>query len=294
MGDRVAVMRKGELQQVAPPEELYHRPLNVFVGGFIGSPAMNMLEATVERTNGGVEVVAGDARIGLDEQTLAEHPELRGVRGSPDRPRDPAGEPRGRGARLRTAAARGCAGAPSSARRSARRCSSTSRSRRGRRRPRTSASSPRTSATTARSSSSPASAPTSRRSSSAGSTPQTAIREGDAIESPSTRARSTSSTPQPATRSPSAPGCLVQPRRLGRRQELLEPLSGDREVHQVGGGGPVGITGEQRVVDRAVARPRRLEGALGDKRPATCAPAACRWRGSGSARRAWHFRRRRE
>ena len=45
MGDRVAVMRKGELQQVAEPQELYDRPLNLFVGGFIGSPAMNMLEA---------------------------------------------------------------------------------------------------------------------------------------------------------------------------------------------------------------------------------------------------------
>ena len=49
MGDRVAVMRKGELQQVAPPQELYDRPVNLFVGGFIGSPAMNMLEGTLER-----------------------------------------------------------------------------------------------------------------------------------------------------------------------------------------------------------------------------------------------------
>ena len=45
MGDRVAVMRKAELQQVAPPQELYDHPVNMFVGGFIGSPAMNMLEA---------------------------------------------------------------------------------------------------------------------------------------------------------------------------------------------------------------------------------------------------------
>ena len=52
MGDRVAVMRKGELQQVAPPQELYERPVNLFVGGFIGSPAMNMVEATIERNNG--------------------------------------------------------------------------------------------------------------------------------------------------------------------------------------------------------------------------------------------------
>ena len=53
MGDRVAVMRKGELQQVAPPQELYDRPRNVFVAGFIGSPAMNMLEGRVERGDGG-------------------------------------------------------------------------------------------------------------------------------------------------------------------------------------------------------------------------------------------------
>ena len=71
MGDRVAVMRRGELQQVAPPEELYHRPLNVFVGGFIGSPAMNMLEATIEHRNGVRELVLGESRIGLGEQVLA-------------------------------------------------------------------------------------------------------------------------------------------------------------------------------------------------------------------------------
>ena len=49
MGDRVAVMRKGELQQVGTPQELYDRPVNLFVAGFIGSPAMNLLEADVER-----------------------------------------------------------------------------------------------------------------------------------------------------------------------------------------------------------------------------------------------------
>ena len=49
MGDRVAVMRKGELQQVAAPQELYDRPLNLFVAGFIGSPSMNLVEATLER-----------------------------------------------------------------------------------------------------------------------------------------------------------------------------------------------------------------------------------------------------
>jgi len=48
LGDRVAVMRGGVIQQVGPPEELYNRPANLFVAGFIGSPAMNFLPATVE------------------------------------------------------------------------------------------------------------------------------------------------------------------------------------------------------------------------------------------------------
>jgi len=78
MGHRVAVMRKGELQQVAAPEELYHRPLNMFVGGFIGSPAMNMLEARVARHNGSgsFEIVVGESRIVLSEETLSTRPEL--------------------------------------------------------------------------------------------------------------------------------------------------------------------------------------------------------------------------
>ena len=54
MGDRVAVMRKGQLQQVAEPQTLYDRPVNLFVGGFIGSPSMNMVEATLARENGGM------------------------------------------------------------------------------------------------------------------------------------------------------------------------------------------------------------------------------------------------
>jgi multiple sugar transport system ATP-binding protein len=49
MGDRVAVMRKGELQQVAAPQELYDHPVNLFVGGFIGSPAMNLLQSRLVR-----------------------------------------------------------------------------------------------------------------------------------------------------------------------------------------------------------------------------------------------------
>jgi multiple sugar transport system ATP-binding protein len=70
MGDRVAVMRKGELQQVAPPQELYDRPTNAFVAGFIGSPAMNMLEGRIERRDAGATVVLGDARLEVDAPAL--------------------------------------------------------------------------------------------------------------------------------------------------------------------------------------------------------------------------------
>jgi multiple sugar transport system ATP-binding protein len=67
MGDRVAVMRKGELQQVASPQELYDHPVNLFVGGFIGSPAMNMLEAKIERSNGGFAANLGNQRLELGQ-----------------------------------------------------------------------------------------------------------------------------------------------------------------------------------------------------------------------------------
>src|SRR2546421_529751 len=70
MGDRVAVMRKGELQQVATPQELYDTPVNLFVGGFIGSPAMNMIEVTLAQQNGGYVAQAGSQVLGLDEETL--------------------------------------------------------------------------------------------------------------------------------------------------------------------------------------------------------------------------------
>jgi multiple sugar transport system ATP-binding protein len=83
MGDRVAVMRKGELQQVAEPQELYDRPLNLFVGGFIGSPAMNMVEATVTRQNGAFVATIGDRSIPLGEELLARRPALRELDGRP-------------------------------------------------------------------------------------------------------------------------------------------------------------------------------------------------------------------
>src|SRR5262249_17203606 len=62
LGDRVAVMRLGTMQQVAPPQELYVRPLNLFVAGFIGSPAMNFMAGTLED---------GKLRTGLGDITLS-------------------------------------------------------------------------------------------------------------------------------------------------------------------------------------------------------------------------------
>jgi multiple sugar transport system ATP-binding protein len=76
MGQRVAVMRKGELQQVADPQTLYDRPVNLFVGGFIGSPAMNMVEATLDRQNGGYTVKIGEQTLAVDPENAAMRPAL--------------------------------------------------------------------------------------------------------------------------------------------------------------------------------------------------------------------------
>jgi multiple sugar transport system ATP-binding protein len=70
LGDRVAVMRAGLLQQVASPQELYDRPVNLFVAGFIGSPAMNFMAGTVEdgglHTSIGVIPISGRLRQELE------------------------------------------------------------------------------------------------------------------------------------------------------------------------------------------------------------------------------------
>ena len=76
MGDRVAVIRKGELQQVASPQDLYDSPVNLFVAGFIGSPAMNMIEATLEQSNGGFVTKVGEQRIAIDREAVDAHPAL--------------------------------------------------------------------------------------------------------------------------------------------------------------------------------------------------------------------------
>jgi multiple sugar transport system ATP-binding protein len=83
MGDRVAVMRKGELQQVDEPQTLYDRPVNLFVGGFIGSPAMNMLDATIQRANGDLRATIGEQTIALGAETTAQRPGLKAYAGKP-------------------------------------------------------------------------------------------------------------------------------------------------------------------------------------------------------------------
>src|SRR5918992_1301437 len=81
MGDRVAVIRKGELQQAEPPQELYDHPVNLFVAGFIGSPAMNLVEAAVSRGNGGIFVEFAGNRLRVDDELLKERPGLKRFEG---------------------------------------------------------------------------------------------------------------------------------------------------------------------------------------------------------------------
>jgi multiple sugar transport system ATP-binding protein len=77
MGDRVAVMSKGVLQQVAPPQTLYDEPANLFVAGFIGTPPMNLLAAAVTAEADGVSVRLADTTLPVGEEALARYPRLR-------------------------------------------------------------------------------------------------------------------------------------------------------------------------------------------------------------------------
>jgi multiple sugar transport system ATP-binding protein len=74
MGDRVAVMRGGLLQQVDTPQRLYDAPVNLFVASFVGSPPMNLMEATVKQE--GRALVLGDAEVELPADVVAERPGL--------------------------------------------------------------------------------------------------------------------------------------------------------------------------------------------------------------------------
>ena len=75
MGDRVAVMRAGELQQIAPPQELYNQPANIFVASFIGSPAMNIFHTQLQRTDGTYTINFG-GQMALDLAMVDKYKEL--------------------------------------------------------------------------------------------------------------------------------------------------------------------------------------------------------------------------
>jgi multiple sugar transport system ATP-binding protein len=82
LGDRVAVLRRGVLQQVGPPQELYDRPVNLFVAGFIGSPGMNVLAGRLETDDAGdYWTVLDTQRLRLPDSVLHERPALKGYAG---------------------------------------------------------------------------------------------------------------------------------------------------------------------------------------------------------------------
>jgi multiple sugar transport system ATP-binding protein len=83
LGDRVAVMKKGLLQQVAAPQELYDHPANLFVAGFIGSPAMNMMQGVFTDDGDGLKLDLGSQQLVVSPKLLEIRPALRSYLGRP-------------------------------------------------------------------------------------------------------------------------------------------------------------------------------------------------------------------
>ncbi|MBY5839038.1 ABC transporter ATP-binding protein (plasmid) [Rhizobium leguminosarum] len=81
MGDRVAVMKSGVLQQLGTPRNLYDQPANLFVASFMGSPAMNLLAADLFATENGPEARFGQASILFSGEVLAERPRIASAAG---------------------------------------------------------------------------------------------------------------------------------------------------------------------------------------------------------------------
>ena len=100
MGDRVAVMNAGHLQQVDTPQTLYDQPRNEFVAGFIGSPSINLVEAQLERQNGSFAVSFGNHRLAVDEQAARNRSKLGDYAAPRHHSRDPSGGLRGRQPRV--------------------------------------------------------------------------------------------------------------------------------------------------------------------------------------------------
>jgi multiple sugar transport system ATP-binding protein len=108
MGDRIAVMRGGILQQTDEPQRVYDRPRNLFVASFIGSPPMNLVQARLERRGGELFALVGEQELAVPAAVASERPALSrylgrtiglGIR--PEHVRDPSQVPDGAGLRLR-------------------------------------------------------------------------------------------------------------------------------------------------------------------------------------------------
>ncbi|MCR9138965.1 MAG: sn-glycerol-3-phosphate ABC transporter ATP-binding protein UgpC [Alphaproteobacteria bacterium] len=72
LANTIVVLNAGRIEQVGAPLDLYNNPQNTFVAGFIGSPRMNLVEATVERSDGGFQLAAGDSHVSV--------PNIEGIR----------------------------------------------------------------------------------------------------------------------------------------------------------------------------------------------------------------------
>ena len=83
LGDKVAVMRDGVLQQYEVPQALYDRPVNLFAAEFIGSPAMNLVGADLESENGSLFARFGEHRLHVDDDVLSVRPGLKRFEGKP-------------------------------------------------------------------------------------------------------------------------------------------------------------------------------------------------------------------
>ena len=81
MGDRVVVLRKGQLQQVDIPQHLYESPVNLFVASFMGSPSMNFMQARLELQGEDLACLIGEQRLSVPRETAASRPQLQSYAG---------------------------------------------------------------------------------------------------------------------------------------------------------------------------------------------------------------------
>ncbi|MEQ8655585.1 MAG: ABC transporter ATP-binding protein [Kiloniellales bacterium] len=79
LGDRIAVMNKGRVQQVGPPLELYDRPANVFVAGFIGSPEINLIDGALAQQDGSLTIACGDFSLPLRQGAISDRAASQGA-----------------------------------------------------------------------------------------------------------------------------------------------------------------------------------------------------------------------